>query len=82
MGKPLFCSVNQSLGQNLAYSKGIFFHSDAYVFKREKTSLCLKNKKDLERPFICQLKHINAVSFILLPTASAVPFTTILCAFS
>lgn len=65
MGKPLFCFVNQSLGQHLAYSKGVFFHLDEYLFRREKPSSVQKNEKDLEPPFICQIKHMNVDSFIL-----------------
>lgn len=71
MGKPLFCFVNQSLGQHLAYSKGIFFHLDAYVFRRgKKKTLFKKNKKDL-KPH-SSVKSIDL--FILLSMASTVTF--------
>lgn len=75
MGKSLFCFVNQSLGQHLAYSKGIFFHLDAYALRRENSSSVLKkNNKDLEPPFICQNKRMNVDSFILLSITFMVMF--------
>lgn len=68
MGKPLFCFVNQSLGQHWAYSKSIFFHLDAYVFRKENPSSAKKKKKKIRKP------HSSVNSFTSLAIAFMVIF--------
>lgn len=70
MGKPLFSFVNQSLGQHLAYSKGIFFHLDAYeyVFRRKKKpSSVIKSKKKFGTPvyLLNQIYEYRFIHFIV-----------------